>query len=217
MNVVTPSESSPDDPAAPTAAPGPRPRRGLDARTLAWVIALAAVVAALAALVTFRALGGGDDTAGSTPEGTLVPSGRAKGADVLGATVITQQGRRTTLADQRDATRPLLVNLWARDCVPCVDEMPLLERLHAGRDDVEVIGVNELDPLGKAEEQAERTGITYAWFRDPDGSFANAARSTGLPASILISPAGTVLAAKVGAFDDLAELEGWLADHGVAP
>jgi len=42
-----------------------------------------------------------------------------------------------------------VINFWATWCAPCIKEMPLLEKLGAGRDDVKVILVSldlDLDP-----------------------------------------------------------------------
>ena len=41
--------------------------------------------------------------------------------------------------------QPMLVNLWASNCVPCIDEMPLLEQARADNPDVTFVGVATQD------------------------------------------------------------------------
>ena len=121
-----------------------------------------------------------------------------------------------TLANFRG--RPLLLNLWATWCAPCVVEMPLLDALAAeqtGRLTVLVVaqdlgGAAVVDPwFARANYRALQP------YLDPDNRLLDAA-GTGLPTTILYDAAGRELWRVVGAIDwNGAEARALLADGGV--
>ena len=84
--------------------------------------------------------------------------------------LIDFSGKSIAFSDvQRDAT---LVAFWMASCVPCIEEMPLLEALHkksAGNARITVVGVNldedETLPAAKKILAAQQT--TYPMLRDP--------------------------------------------------
>lgn len=200
--VVGEMDSVPPDP-----ADRPSRRRPLDRRTVAICICLALVAALLAGL-TVSVITGNDD-ADSAKSDTLA-LGRPIDPDALVKVELTTIGGDATTLDAFLGARPLLVNLWKQDCIPCVDEMPLLEALHQQRDDLDVLGVDVEDRLDKALVMAERTGITYPWVQDLSGDFFFEAQAAGMPTTLLVNPGGTVLAAKTGSFKDAAELDKWV-------
>lgn len=142
-----------------------------------------------------------------------IPSDIA-GSSILAASLPDPSGTATTIRELAHA-KPVVVNFWASWCAPCVAEMPLLEAASAARrDDVIVIGVNELDDKTAASAMAARTGISYPWLLDADGALAAAAETVNLPTTILIDTAGTVKATRVGAFKSADDFDRWL-DSGL--
>lgn len=114
--------------------------------------------------------------------------------------------------------RPLLVNLWATWCAPCVAEMPTLDALAAERGDrLAVIAVAQ--DLQGAE-------IVAPWFQkaklnalqpyvDPQNGLLDAAGSA-LPTSILYDAQGRELWRVIGAIDwQGQEAKALLAEGGV--
>lgn len=132
--------------------------------------------------------------------------------DSLAAVPFTaSDGQPTTLADLRGS--PLVVNLWATWCTPCVKEMPVFD---AVADDlsgtVHVIGVNVGDSAADATSFAEGLGVGYDLFTDPDGALMTALDVSGLPATAFITADGTLLTVHQGAYSE-AELRAAIAEH----
>jgi cytochrome c biogenesis protein CcmG/thiol:disulfide interchange protein DsbE len=214
-----PGADAGDGAPAPSGPPPPEPRapgpargiRSLSRRTLAICVCVATIGALLAALVASALL---DDTADERTEQTaeLEPVGAVDLDRMLSVALTTVDGTPTTLAAQLD-TRPMVLNIWAQSCVPCVEEMPLLEAAHQANPDVAFLGVDTQDRLDRALELAAQTGITYPWVQDPSGNFFYEAGATGMPTTLLLDRRGRILATRTGAFADQADLQGWIDEH----
>jgi len=91
--------------------------------------------------------------------------------------------------------KPVLVNLWATWCHPCVEEMPLLDALQKSLGDkLTVLAISE-DRGGTKVVQpfVDKLGLAnLKIFLDPTGAFGDAFKVEGLPTSILIDDAGNV-------------------------
>ena len=109
--------------------------------------------------------------------------------------------------------RPLLVNVWASWCGPCVEEMPELQRYaHAqGSDGVQVVGL-ALDSAEGVRDFLARVPVHYPLLLDTPGP-ADASVWLGntrglLPYSVLVDAQGTVVKQKLGPFAH-GEIEDW--------
>lgn len=187
-------------------------RRRLDGRTIGICVCIALVTAIVAGLVTqwFTNDSDGTATRGSNPIVQLTAA--VDTAKLLSTPLLTVANQPTSLA-AFVADKPVVVNLWAQSCAPCVKEMPLLEQASKRNPGITVIGVNTQDQLAKAKAMAVRTGITYPWVQDPSGDFFAEAKAAGLPTTFIIDPSGEIKASKSGAFASLAELQQWLDVH----
>lgn len=123
----------------------------------------------------------------------------------------TANGERRTLADYRG--RGVVLNIWATWCVPCVSEMPALDRLAAilAHSSISVLPVS-MDVKGLpavkafyAAHHIEHLPILL----DPDGKIAAAFKVAGIPASFLFDRAGRLVAKSLGAAE-------WDAPQAVA-
>jgi thiol-disulfide isomerase/thioredoxin len=103
--------------------------------------------------------------------------------------------------DLSELRGPAVVNFWASWCVPCVEEMPALQRV-ADDFDVEVIGIDYIDQTNKAEALAERLGIDYELLRDDDGEFGREVGLIGTPTTLLIDARGMIVRRLTGALTD---------------
>lgn len=113
--------------------------------------------------------------------------------------------------------RPLLVNLWATWCVPCVAEMPTLDRLAAARSGkLSVIAVaQDLQGADVVDPWFQKAGLTTLQpYLDPENHLLDAANSA-LPTSILYDAEGREVWRVVGAIDwQGKEAEALLAEAG---
>ncbi len=104
-----------------------------------------------------------------------------------------RSGEMKQLADFRGHT--LLVNLWATWCVPCVEELPALDRLQAKLgDDLVILAISE-DRRGAevVEPFLAQHGIEHlAIYLDPKSAASNEFGVEGLPTSFVIDRDGMI-------------------------
>jgi peroxiredoxin len=99
-----------------------------------------------------------------------------------------------------------LLNFWATWCAPCVEEMPMLSRLHRerGGGGLTVVGV-ALDEPQNARDFAAELGVEYpilVGFTDTVQTGRRYGNRGGmLPYSVLIDAGGTVRWTHLGALD----------------
>jgi thiol-disulfide isomerase/thioredoxin len=111
------------------------------------------------------------------------------------------------------AGRPLLVNVWASWCGPCIAEMPELQRFAAaqGAHGVQVLGI-ALDDEANVREFLRKIPVAYTIALDAPGP-ADAGVRLGnpkgvLPYSILVSADGVLLKQRIGPFA-AGEIDDW--------
>ncbi len=115
------------------------------------------------------------------------------------------------------AGRPLLINVWASWCGPCIEEMPELDRYARAQDKqgVQVLGL-ALDTPENIQEFLGRVPVAYPILVDTPGP-ADASVWLGnlkgvLPYSVLVGADGTILKQKIGPFAP-GEIDGWAEIH----
>jgi thiol-disulfide isomerase/thioredoxin len=140
--------------------------------------------------------GGGPEANAAAPAPADYPTGRLDRSHAGTAGPIVQfedgEGGPATLADFRG--RPLLVNLWATWCAPCVREMPSLDRLAAqqSKSGVQVIAISQdLEGRQKVTDFfARRRLAALEPYLDADMAFMTALRIETLPTTILYDAHG---------------------------
>lgn len=94
---------------------------------------------------------------------------------------------------------PVVVNVWASWCIPCVAEHPLVDRL-ATKEGVTVHGINYRDQPRDASAWLARLGDPYAKVgADLDGKAGIEWGVYGVPETFVIDGDGTVLFKHAGA------------------
>jgi thiol-disulfide isomerase/thioredoxin len=142
------------------------------------------------------------DTPGAaTSEAGIPVAGAVQGDPVPAIVFETFDGTHASFADLRG--KPVVVNVWASTCAPCVKEMPAFEKVHQQfGDKVAFVGINNQDSLDAARELASKTGVTYPLWQDQRGDFFVDMKLAAMPTTVLVSSAGTVVATQSGAMDE---------------
>ena len=101
--------------------------------------------------------------------------------------------------------RPVLVNLWATWCAPCVKELPTLDRLAAAHQDgsLDVLAINQdMAPHESVVAFMKRDRLTtLGSFQDPKMALSGAMGAEVFPTSILYDHAGREVWRYVGDLD----------------
>lgn len=144
------------------------------------------------------------------PPADLPVAERGKPAPAL--TVARLGGGTMTLPDEFQG-RPLLVNLWASWCGPCIEEMPELERFaqSQGAGGTQVVGI-ALDDAEAVRAFLAKVPVTYPIALDAPGP-RDAGVQLGnvrgvLPYTVLIGADGRVARQKIGPFGH-GEIDAW--------
>ena len=191
-------------------------------------IVLAAAIAGVLGIVASLALEGPGPLLGSelgqralndallattpAPEGVTV----ARRGEPLPALALTGLDGGAIHLPADFAGRPLLVNVWASWCGPCVKEMPELDRFAREQDGngAQVLGL-ALDDAQAVRDFLRRIPVAYPQAIDAPGP-ADAGVRLGnprgvLPYTALISADGRLLKQKIGPFAP-GEIDDWVTD-----
>lgn len=113
--------------------------------------------------------------------------------------------------------RPLLINVWASWCGPCVDEMPELARFAAaqGPAGVQVLGL-ALDTPDAVQGFLQRVPVDYPIVLETPGPTDASVRLGNtqglLPYSVLVDAQGRIVRRKLGPFEH-GDIDSWARDH----
>ncbi len=115
------------------------------------------------------------------------------GAILREATLQGLNGPSRKLGDYRG--RPLLINVWASWCGPCIEEMASLERLAwlDGRIPFAVIGISTDDYPDRAKSFLRHSNATISHFIDRGLQMENMLGASKIPLTVLVGPDGRVL------------------------
>lgn len=127
----------------------------------------------------------------------LADSGAADGA-LVGMTapetiVETFDGGTWRLSESM-GDGPVVVNLWASYCPPCIEEIPELSRFSTDHPRVTVVGVAVRDDPDDARRMAADLQPTYVIGLDATGRLRDALPTVGLPSTFVIDQSGIIVA-----------------------
>ena len=101
-------------------------------------------------------------------------------------------GYSLMLSDYRD--KPLIINVWASYCPPCLAEMGSLERLQKRYSkDLKVIGISVDDYSDRAKVFLRKAKTTFPHYIDHELKLENMLGADSIPLTLLIDAHGRVL------------------------
>lgn len=137
----------------------------------------------------------------------------AERGDILPAFNLPGLDGETVALPGAYAGRPLLVNVWASWCGPCIKEMPELDRYARAQDanGTQVVGI-ALDDANAVRAFLTRIPVSYPVLVDAPGPRDAGVRLGNpkgvLPYSVLLDPQGRMLKQKIGPFRE-GEIDAW--------
>src|SRR3954468_11645731 len=164
------------------------------------------VIVAAAALVGLLAYGLVAKRTDTTLDEAVAKGGRPPAP--LATLPRLQGGGNASLADYKG--KVVVLNVWASWCVPCREEVPLLQKTHekiASRGGV-VLGVDTQDASGSALAFLRKRDATFPSLRDRDRSYVHKLGVTGYPETFLIDRSG-----RIAALQRFPVTQKWLDQH----
>jgi len=111
-------------------------------------------------------------------------------------------GKMVSLADYKD--KVVLLNIWATWCLPCVEEMPSMEKLHQElKDENFVILAVSIDESGAQAvlPSMRKHKLSFPALTDAKGITTSLYQTTGVPESFIINKDGIIVEKVIGPRD----------------
>jgi thiol-disulfide isomerase/thioredoxin len=97
----------------------------------------------------------------------------------------------------------VFVNFWATWCLPCIEEMPAMEKLHQElqKEGLVILAVNFQEGPARVKEFLTEHNLTFMALLDRDGKVAERYLAWALPVSVIINKRGEIVARAMGSKD----------------
>ncbi len=107
-------------------------------------------------------------------------------------TLANLSGKQVSLAEYKG--KPLLINVWATWCAPCIAELPELQNVQNARKDegLVVLEINYKEPRDPVAAFMKKNGYTLEVLLDENGEIARDYQMFGLPTSYFVDRAGVI-------------------------
>lgn len=116
-----------------------------------------------------------------------------QGSQVPQAVLVDMQDNQGVLSDYFDG-RPLIVNLWASWCPPCVREMPMLEAAEQTHQDVRFVFINQREHVDLVNQFLVEHSLELATvLRDHNGDFSAAVGAHVMPTTLFFNADATLM------------------------
>ena len=91
--------------------------------------------------------------------------------------------------------KAVILNFWATWCVPCIKEMPELNKAYTSfkNDDVEIIAINFSETRSEVDEFVKKYHLKFPVLLDKYGDVSQDYRVRNLPVTYFISPNGIIM------------------------
>jgi cytochrome c biogenesis protein CcmG, thiol:disulfide interchange protein DsbE len=100
-------------------------------------------------------------------------------------------GERVRLTQFRG--KPVMINFWATTCLPCLSEMPLLERTYRRyHGKLQILGVDDQEPANEVGAFVRQDHITYPIALDSQGNTVYSYQLAGTPTTFFLDARGVI-------------------------
>jgi peroxiredoxin len=105
--------------------------------------------------------------------------------------------------------RPSLLNFWATWCEPCLEEMPMFQRVYTewSKKGLVVLSINMGESIARVKGCAERYKLTFPVLLDKNSEVFAHYGVRVLPTTLLLDKKGVIAEKRVGAFSNQEQLE----------
>ena len=97
----------------------------------------------------------------------------------------------------------VFLNFWSLRCVPCVREMPAMDRLNREMQGkpFKMLVVNQREPLKRVKEYIEKFDYTFEVLLDLEGTITDTYRAINIPVTFIIDKKGFIAWRALGSRD----------------
>jgi peroxiredoxin len=117
-------------------------------------------------------------------------------------------GKQLSLRELRG--KVVFLNFWATWCLPCIKEMPSMEKLHQEleKDGLVILAIDFQESAARVKEFFTQHRLTFMALLDRDGKVSELYQAWALPVSVVINKRGEIAARAVGSKD-------WYSDEAL--
>ena len=109
---------------------------------------------------------------------------------------------------------PLIIPVWASWCVPCSEEMPIIDEFHSYySNQVNVLAYALLDENSQGIAALKNWGVNITSLADPEGEFRSELSVQAPPTTLFVNENGQIVYRHFGAIKNLTELKELVARH----
>jgi cytochrome c biogenesis protein CcmG, thiol:disulfide interchange protein DsbE len=119
-----------------------------------------------------------------------------------GFNLSTMEGQQVNIASLRG--RPVLINYWASWCSPCLEELPVLEKVSQEFPQLTILSINGIqqDNLDTVRQTVANLGLTHTILLDEGEQFWNSYKVLFLPTSFFIDRHGIIRHVQFGSLTE---------------
>ena len=105
--------------------------------------------------------------------------------------------------------KPVLVNFWNIDCVPCFEEMPFFQQVYDNwtSEGLVFLSIDIGDTVNKVIGYADRNKLSFPMLVDSKSEVALGYGIRSFPTTILVDREGIILTIKIGGFTSRQQIE----------
>ncbi len=113
-------------------------------------------------------------------------------------TLTNIKGANVSLSDYKG--KSIIINFWATWCVPCIKEMPMIDRFYRAKknDGLEVLMINIKESKSIVTNFIERNGYSFQVLLDKSGEVSEKFQVFGLPSTYFIDRQGIIQNSHMG-------------------